>query len=477
MKNLYRLLCSLAITLPLVLLSACVSALYGPMPNMDKMNEDLPPDLSAAEFCDYKIAKCKLPDGKVADIYVFENLHDQAYWLNTQKFALQEDGIASGRKYYKKEIARAKEQIAYYSEPKHYSAKMIAMYNDTIARNNWHLNVKGPMTPFYQQYTKLLEQYGGQKELLKLAENQSELFVVSYYKAEELGKLADYIAGRYASACYEDAKGVYWLRFSPPADLVALRGNKKEQARHSGEIGYEVVFIPRSMYPKIVAPKVKPAKVTPYTPNSIPDSDRNLTPTSAKGTGAYYYDENLAYQLQWLAVKIACKGVYDMAYTGDFRAKNPTDYYKTSFIKKYLATNDGKASKGTTLFEGICFDYADFAYQELSDNKKSYSSRIAKFYMVGTFKDANDIIAYRLAAKGESSDMTINRTPVVVFSHNNIRAHDAATNHAWFWVQATDGIMYWVDPTWTDNSGRPVYGIVRGGQEIQLPYDKSLCVN
>ena len=62
MKNLYRLLCSLAITLPLVLLSACVSALYGPMPNMDKMNEDLPPDLSAAEFCDYKIAKCKLPE-------------------------------------------------------------------------------------------------------------------------------------------------------------------------------------------------------------------------------------------------------------------------------------------------------------------------------------------------------------------------------------------------------------------------------
>ncbi|MBR0495651.1 MAG: hypothetical protein IJJ71_05725 [Treponema sp.] len=465
----------LAIMFLIATLGACVSMLYGD--KGQKIYQDMPENLSDAEYCDYKVEKYKFPDGKVADVYVFEDIHDQALFLNLQKFALQEDGIASGRKYYKKEIAYAKEQIAYYSESEHYSAKMIAMYNDTIARNNWHLNVKGPMTPFYQQYTKLLEQYGGQKELLKLAENQSELFVVSYYKAEELGKLADCIVGRYASACYEDAKGVYWLRFSPPADLVALRGNKKEQARHSGEIGYEVVFIPRSMYPKIVAPKVKPAKVTPYTPNSIPDSDRNLTPTSAKGTSAYYYDENLAYQLQWLAVKIACKGMYDMAYTGDFRAKNPTDYYKTSFIKKYLATNDGKASKGTTLFEGICFDYADFAYQELSDNKKSYSSRIAKFYMVGTFKDANDIIAYRLAAKGESSDMTINRTPVVVFSHNNIRAHDAATNHAWFWVQATDGTMYWVDPTWTDNSGRPVYGIVRGGQEIQLPYDKSLCVN
>ena len=237
------------------------------------------------------------------------------------------------------------------------------------------------------------------------------------------------------------------------------------------------LFHDQCIYPKINPPKISPAKVKPLNPDTLPDSDRDLKPVASSGNGEYYYDETLAYQLQWLAVKIACKGMYDMAYTGDFRAKNPTDYYKTSFIKKYLATNDGKASKGTTLFEGICFDYADFAYQELSDNKKSYSSRIAKFYMVGTFKDANDIIAYRLAAKGESSDMTINRTPVVVFSHNNIRAHDAATNHAWFWVQATDGTMYWVDPTWTDNSGRPVYGIVRGGQEIQLPYDKSLCVN
>ncbi|MBQ3824947.1 MAG: hypothetical protein II811_02295 [Spirochaetaceae bacterium] len=96
--------------------------------------------------------------------------------------------------------------------------------------------------------------------------------------------------------------------------------------------------------------------------------------------------------------------------------------------------------------------------------------------MVGTFKDANDIIAYRLAANGETSDMTINQTPVVVFNHNHIRAHEGATSHAWFWVRATDGTVYWVDPTWTDNTGRPVYGIVRGGQEIQLTPDPRLCV-
>ena len=469
MKN-YKGFCVLSSVLLLVFLASCVSLVLDSIGL--KIVQEMPKDLSSPDYCDYKIEKYKFPDGKIADVYMFKSLMDQGYWLNVQKFALSEDK----REDYKKQIAYGKEQLAYYKQKK--DKKMVEHYNEYIATYNWRLNARGPMTPFYSQYTKLLAQYGGQKELLKLAESQKELFVVSFYKAEELGELGTYMAENksYASACYEDAKGVYWLRFSPPEDLVSLRGKKEEQKRHSGEIGYEVVFIPRSMYPKINPPKISPAKVKPLNPDTLPDSDRDLKPVASSGNGAYYYDETLAYQLQWLAVKIACKGMYDMAYTGDFRAKNPTDYYKTSFIKKYLATNDGKASKGTTLFEGICFDYADFAYQELSDNKKSYSSRIAKFYMVGTFKDANDIIAYRLAAKGESSDMTINRTPVVVFSHNNIRAHDAATNHAWFWVQATDGTMYWVDPTWTDNSGRPVYGIVRGGQEIQLPYDKSLCV-
>ena len=57
----------------------------------------------------------------------------------------------------------------------------------------------------------------------------------------------------------------------------------------------------------------------------------NLEPVTPKGKGEYYYDANFAYRMQWLAVKIACKGIYDMAYTGDFRAKNPTDYYKTRY--------------------------------------------------------------------------------------------------------------------------------------------------
>lgn len=56
------------------------------------------------------------------------------------------------------------------------------------------------------------------------------------------------------------------------------------------------------------------------------------------------------------------------------------------------------------------------------------------------------------------------------------QADNGATKHAWLWAQAKDGTVYWIDPTWTDNSGRPVYGIVRAGAEIQLPPASDLCV-
>ena len=141
-----------------------------------------------------------------------------------------------------------------------------------------------------------------------------------------------------------------------------------------------------------------------------------------------------------------------------------------------LAKNDGKASKGTLLFEGICFDYADFAYNEFVNELSNYSN-IANFYMVGTFDDYNDIIIYRLTKEGEKGNFTINRTPVIVYNHQHITSHDKATNHAWFWVQTTDGTVYWIDPTWTDIYGYPFYGIVRGGKEIYLPNDPKLCIN
>jgi len=405
-------------------------------PNFNAARKVSAPDLS--KYADHIIENCQLPDGKIATVYVFNNIYDQIKWQNVQAWKFDE-----------KHKQEAKKIIAE-RESKGQDASL------------WKWEPTGPLTPYWRAVFSLKGEI-----------YNNDTLPISFYKAADLGQLAPYLKSpdSCAQACYEDSDGVYRFTICKPKYLQCIQNDKELRKRYKNDnrFCYYSGFIPKELY-KVQPVKLNPAKTEPFNPSAIPDSDRNLKPVTPKGKGEYYYDANFAYRMQWLAVKVACKGVYDMAYTGDFRANNPTDYYKTSFIKSYLASNDGNASRGTILFEGICFDYADFAYQEVKDNTKEYPN-VANFWMVGTFKNSSDIVAYKVANAGETSTMTINKTPVVVFSHNHISAHDGATNHAWFWVQTTDGIVYWVDPTWTDNSGRPVYGIVRGGKEVQLEPD------
>lgn len=299
---------------------------------------------------------------------------------------------------------------------------------------------------------------------------------ISYYMPKDFGQLAQYLTLDSAvMAVYEDSEGVYYLMISPPKYHIRTGLDRMTALRHTGQLVYKTAYVPKKGYNPVLPVRLNPAKTNQIDTTKLPDSTRNFTPsTTITENSAYYYDSNLAYQLQWLAVRIACIGKYDMAYTGDFRAKNPIDNYTTSNIKSYLARS-GSATRGTVTFEGICFDYADFAYQELLKNKSSYSN-VRAFWMVGTFKDSNDIITYRIANAGENSTMTINGTSVVVYSHERLRAHGDATNHAWIWVQSNDGTIYWLDPTWTDNAGHPVYGIVRNGREEVLTPLKDLCI-
>ncbi len=392
-------------------------------------------------YSDFKVENCTLPDGKVVTMYGFYKAYDGVQWQNIQS-----------RKYNKKEMEELRKLFG--KEP-------------------WAPT--GPLSPYWEVVGGLIDKYGAEKVNKMLF---SDISAISYYSAEDLGELASYMATAVvAQGCYEDSTGVYLLTICPPKNLKVLQKNKAEQKKHEGQFGYEVSYIPRKMYEDIKPPKLKPAKVKPFNPNEIPNSDRNLVPVAPSGNGVYNYDANLADQLQWLAVTVACKGVYDMAYTGDFSAKNPKGYYTTRHIKSYLARED-EYSKGTLLFEGICFDYADFAYQEVKKNRLNYP-KVANFWMVGTFEQtgANDIVSYRIANTGEVPNWTINNTPVVINSHNHVYAHDGVTGHAWFWVKATDGIIYWVDPTWTDSEGRPVYGIVQDGvREVQLEPNPAYCV-
>jgi tetratricopeptide (TPR) repeat protein len=57
-----------------------------------------------------------------------------------------------------------------------------------------------------------------------------------------------------------------------------------------------------------------------------------------------------------------------------------------------------------------------------------------------------------------------------------VHAHSDAKNHAWLWIYRNDGTIYWLDPTWTDNSGYLWWGIVRNGEETQVRPSAEYCM-
>ena len=360
-----------------------------------------------------KVEKCTFPDGKIADAYIFAKSNDAVKWQNEK----------------------------WYSYPSN-----------------------SPLDPYF----KAFKQNGMQGSNVSISP-------ISYYMPKDFGNLAQYLTLKSAvMGVYEDSAGVYLLMISSPELHIGTGLDKKTAKAHKGQLVYKTVYVPKANYKPVTPVRLTPAKITPVSPSTIPDASKNLFPIITDTSSAYYYDSILANQLQWLSVKIACIGKYDMAYTGDFKAKNPLDNYTTSYIKSYLAKN-GSTTRGTITFEGICFDYADCAYQELSKNKRNYNN-VKDFWMVSTFTNSNEIVTYRLANNSENPTMTINGSPVVVYTHEKIKAHGDATNHAWFWIQSTAGTVYWIDPTWTDNTGRPVYGIVRNGREESLTPSEELCV-
>jgi hypothetical protein len=78
----------------------------------------------------------------------------------------------------------------------------------------------------------------------------------------------------------------------------------------------------------------------------------------------------LAAELQWLTLQTACVCQYNLAQTGDYTLGDPQDYYKPGDIREFLAKLSGDETK-TATFYGVCFDYAQAAYEDI----RQYRSR------------------------------------------------------------------------------------------------------
>jgi hypothetical protein len=211
---------------------------------------------------------------------------------------------------------------------------------------------------------------------------------------------------------------------------------------------------------------------TPQTEAGKQEHEPNDTEASTQE----YEPNDFEYELQWLTVEIACLGKYSSAQAGDYTLEDPHDYYTPELINKYLANKSGKRTM-TKMIYGVCFDYAQLCWDELREFKNYYNDLgVENYWIAGVNGEADVLTICDPVTDPQKSTFQFNGVLLEEVRKEKVRAHGDAAWHAWIWIKHKNGKIYWIDPTWTDNTGRVIWGYVDKGREIELPPADDLCV-
>jgi len=192
--------------------------------------------------------------------------------------------------------------------------------------------------------------------------------------------------------------------------------------------------------------------------------------------------DELANRLHDLAVQTACVGVYTKAKINtnvNSRNNDPPDFYTPSMLTNRFTAISMNSTR-TNVFYGVCFDYAQFAWYEIKKNQKKFNDAGMKgtewYIAIANAGNPNVIILYDPVSKDNATITYNSGVSLKEILRYNVYAHDGTSNHAWIWVKHNNGKWYWVDPTWTDNTGYVRWGIVENGREVQYNPIPSYCV-
>jgi hypothetical protein len=193
------------------------------------------------------------------------------------------------------------------------------------------------------------------------------------------------------------------------------------------------------------------------------------------------YADDLAELLQDLAVQTACLGRYSSAETGVIvtsRYDDPPDWYEPPLLANRFAAMSGNMTRINT-FYGVCFDYAQFAWEDIKKYQAAYNRAGMKgqqwYIAAANANDPYTIILYDPVSREKATTIS-NGVYLKENSRRNVYTHDGASGHAWLWVQDKNDKWYWIDPTWTDNTGYVWWGIVENGKEVTYYPDAAYCV-
>ena len=198
---------------------------------------------------------------------------------------------------------------------------------------------------------------------------------------------------------------------------------------------------------------------------------------------SFLYPDSFTNIIQDLAMQTACIGQYSATQAGGGWNDDPHDYYTPKMLAERFKEMSGDMTR-TVTFYGVCFDYAQFAWDDIKKYQSSYNKAgmiNQEWYLVYVASDSNKL-QLEDPVSAEKADVIHNGIYLKKKYEKNVKAHKGlngvrATYHEWLWIQRSDGVWFWIDPTWTDNLGYVVYGYVANGEEIQLRPDEKFCIN
>lgn len=182
-------------------------------------------------------------------------------------------------------------------------------------------------------------------------------------------------------------------------------------------------------------------------------------------------------------MQTACIGQYSATQAGGGWYDDPQDYYTPPMMAARFKQMSGNQTK-TDTFYGICFNYAQAAYDDIKKYKSTYNEKgmyETSWYIASAGPNGNSIDLYDPCTKEQATviknGVYVKRNTTFNYKTHKILNGTRATNHAWLLIKRNDGVWFWIDPTWTDNLGYVVYGYISNGEEIQLRPDEKYCIN
>lgn len=186
-------------------------------------------------------------------------------------------------------------------------------------------------------------------------------------------------------------------------------------------------------------------------------------------------------RIQLITFITACAGQYSAIQAGYDSNKVIGNYYTPEMYADGFKSMSGNRTS-TQLFYGICTDYAFAEWNYINRYKTSLMNIGMKedgFFIVDVNKEKPNIIQlFRpVIDDGTESNYVLNGIEMVKVSEIQAQPHENVTNHAWIWIQKNNDEWYWMDPTFSDNTGYIHFGQVINGKEIYLESNPKYAIN